>query len=214
MNEEESIGKVLDDIRLAMGSAQYEILIVDTNSQDRTVEIAKSKGARVVSEPRLGYGRAYKTGFEKADGEIIATLDADCSYPPERIPQLVRLLEEEDIDFISGDRLTLLSKDVMSKLHRTGNWILNFTIRLLFFLRMKDSQSGMWVFRKAILPKLHLTSDGMPFSEELKVEVHQRGFRLKEFPIEYRARTGKPKLKSWVDGFNNFRFLFKKRFKG
>lgn len=213
MNEEEAIGKVLDDVRAAMGktSVPYEILIVDTNSKDRTVEIAKEKGARVIDEPRRGYGRAYKTGFKNAEGEYITTLDADCTYPAEDIPKFLKMMEEENLDFITGDRLTLLKKDSMSTMHRMGNWILSTTARLLFSTKIVDSQSGMWFFRRSILPKLKLTHDGMPLSEEIKLEATMRGFRVKEVPIVYSPRKGEAKIRSWADAWLNLRFLFRKR---
>ncbi|MEM2839562.1 MAG: glycosyltransferase family 2 protein, partial [Thermoplasmata archaeon] len=109
MNEERSIGQVIDAIRGSVSdSLSYEILIVDTNSKDRTREIALSKGARIVDEPRRGYGRAYKTGFEAASGEIIATLDADMTYPAEMIEELVNILDSENLDFISTNRFANL----------------------------------------------------------------------------------------------------------
>ncbi|MCI4366606.1 MAG: hypothetical protein L3K08_02520, partial [Thermoplasmata archaeon] len=77
---------------------------------------------------------------------------------------------------------------------------------------LRDSQSGMWVFRRSILPGLKLTQDGMPFSEELKIEVVLRGFKFEEIPIPYRERWGAPKLSSWRDGRRNLQFLFEKRF--
>lgn len=214
MNEEASIGEVLDTIHKAIKDFKdgYEIVVVDTESKDRTVEIAKAKGARVIDEPRRGYGRAYKTGFEKADGEIIATLDADCTYPAEDIPSLVTMLEDENLDFITCDRLSRLEKGVMSAKHRLGNWILKATTNLLFRMHIKDSQSGMWVFRKQILEKIDLTSDGMPLSEEIKIEAWRKGLSAKEVPVIYRIRKGEKKLQSWQDGFKNLKFLFRKRF--
>jgi glycosyltransferase involved in cell wall biosynthesis len=214
MNEEEAIGKVLDDVHAAMEEAAvpYEIMIVDTNSKDRTVEIAKEKGARVIDEPRRGYGRAYKTGFENALGEYITTLDADCTYPSEDIPKFLEMIEKENLDFISGDRLTLLKDESMSRLHRFGNWLLSVTARLLFRTGLKDSQSGMWFFRRSILPGLKLTHDGMPLSEEIKLEAIIRGFRFKEVPINYYPRAGEAKIRSWGDAWLNWRFLWRKRF--
>lgn len=215
MNEEESIGEVLDTINEAMNDfkGDFEVAIVDTESKDRTVEIALSKGARVIDEPRRGYGRAYKTGFEKAQGDIIATLDADCTYPAEDIPGLVKMLDEEELDFITCDRLSKLEKGVMSRKHRLGNWILKVTTNLLFGMHIKDSQTGMWVFRKEILNKIELTSDGMPLSEEIKIEAWTKGLKTKEVPIIYRMRKGEVKLQSWKDGFKNLKFLFRKKFK-
>jgi glycosyltransferase involved in cell wall biosynthesis len=214
MNEEASIGEVMDSVNQAMSEldGEFEVLIVDTNSKDRTREIASEKGARIIDEPRRGYGRAYKTGFQEAQGDILATLDADCTYPAEDIPKLVRMLESEQLDFITTDRLSEMEKGVMSTQHRFGNWVLKFTTNLLFGMRIKDSQSGMWVFRKKILDRIELTSDGMPLSEEIKIEAWRKGLSAKEVPIVYSIRKGEKKLQSWNDGFRNLRFLFQKRF--
>ncbi|HVO77792.1 MAG TPA: glycosyltransferase family 2 protein [Methanomassiliicoccales archaeon] len=215
MNEEESIGRVLDQIHEVMASSdmQYDVSIVDTNSKDRTREIAASKGAIVIDEPRRGYGRAYKTGFEKASGDVIATLDADCTYPAEDIPRLVKMLHEEKLEFITTNRLAHMEKGAMTLKHKVGNTVLNVTTRLLFRVKIKDSQSGMWIFRKEAYGKVDVTDDGMPFSEELKIEAFRK-LRAKEVPITYRRRVGEVKLSSWEDGWKNEKFLWKKRFRG
>lgn len=212
MNEERSIGAVMDSINSTMSSSSYdyEVLIVDV-SKDRTREIAASKGALVVDEPRRGYGRAYKSGFEAASGEIIATLDADCTYPAEDIPKLVDMLLAEGLDFITTDRFAAMEEGAMSGMHRFGNKLLTTASRVLFHVRFHDSQSGMWVFRKECLAGLELTDDGMPFSEEIKIEAFRK-LRAKEVPIVYRRRVGEVKLSSWKDGWKNFKFLWKKRF--
>src|SRR5437879_11906087 len=81
MNEEASIGGVLDEVAEAMrGQGPYEVIVVDTASRDRTVEIARAKGARIVPEPRRGYGRAYKTAFAAARGEALGEDGEDLSY--------------------------------------------------------------------------------------------------------------------------------------
>lgn len=209
LNEEQSIGKVIDEIP---DTFEKEVIVVDSNSTDRTAEIARKKGAKVVNEPRLGYGRAYKTGFQHATGDIIVTLDGDLTYPACKIPQLVSILENENLDFITCDRLSNLNKNAMSFKHRVGNFILSATIRLLFGIKIKDSQSGMWVFRKNILDNLTLKSDKMSFSEEIKLEAWKKNYRVKEIPINYRERVGEKKLLSWSDGIHNLIYLFKKRF--
>ena len=213
MNEEQSIGMVIDDLSQALNQAdiKYEILVVDTNSKDRTKEIATEKGAKIVEEPRRGYGRAYKTGFNVANGDYIATLDADCTYPAESIPDLIRIMEQEELQFITTDRFGELQEGSMSLKHRFGNWVLTFNLNLLFKLRINDSQSGMWVFRRECLSSLDVTSDGMPFSEEIKIEAF-RNLASKEIPIIYRRRVGEVKLSSWKDGKENLLFLWKKRF--
>jgi len=212
MNEEESIGQVIDSVRLALSGWDFEILVVDTNSKDRTREIAAEKGAVVIEEPRRGYGRAYKTGFERSQGEFIATLDADCTYPAEEIPALHKILIDQNLDFITTNRFARLEEGAMSAKHRLGNFALTFTSNLLFRVKIKDSQSGMWVFRREILDRLVLSDDGMPMSEEIKIEAFRK-VRSLEVPITYRKRVGEVKLSSWKDGWKNMKFLFKKRFR-
>jgi len=213
MNEEESIGDVLGSIIQALEPSEFEfeMMIVDTDSKDRTREIAISMGAKVIDEPRRGYGRAYKTGFEDAEGDLVATLDADCTYPAEDIPLIARTLVEENLDFITTNRFARPEEGAFTTSHRFGNWALTFTANLLFGIKIRDSQSGMWVFRRSVLSRLDLTDDGMPLSEEIKIEAFKK-VRAREIPITYRKRKGEVKLSSWRDGRKNFAFLWKKRF--
>jgi glycosyltransferase involved in cell wall biosynthesis len=211
MNEEQSIGLVIDEVRAALGSRDHEILVVDTNSKDRTREIATGKGAVVIDEPRRGYGRAYKSGFERATGDVIATLDADMTYPASEIPKLASMLESQGLEFITTNRFADMEKGAMGLKHRVGNWLLSTTARLLFRVKVRDSQSGMWVFRKDILPRLELVSDGMALSEEMKIEAFRKA-KAAEVPITYRVRVGDVKLNAWSDGLGNLKYLFKKRF--
>ena len=210
LNEERSIGKVLD--MLPRGD-EYEVVIVDGLSTDRTVEIAREKGARVVMEKRRGYGRAYKTGFKEARGEIIVTMDGDLTYPAEMVDELVERLEREGLDFITCDRFRMMERGAMNFTHRLGNWILKVAARLLFRVPLNDSQSGMWVFRREILKKMRLTSDGMALSEEIKIEAFRNPkIKAKEISVPYRPREGEVKLNTWRDRWNNLKFLLKKRF--
>ena len=188
-----------------------EIVVVDNNSTDRTAEVARSLGAVVVSEKRPGYGAAYKAGLSAARGDVVVTLDGDGTYPPEAIPQLVDTLVERRLDFLSACRFPLADRRAMSPTNRFGNWVLTATAMMLFFQPIRDSQSGMWVFRRSILDRLRVTSDGMPFSQEIKLEAILRGFRFGEEHIAYGARIGEVKLQKWRDGWLNLSFLFRKR---
>jgi glycosyltransferase involved in cell wall biosynthesis len=229
LNESASIGHVLESFRAQADSAnprlfpsdplEWELLVVDGRSTDGTPELARAAGATVILEHRPGYGRAYKSGFEAATGEVVATLDGDATYPVEEVPVLVRRLLDRELDFITGNRLAGLEQKAMTREHRIGNWVLNAAVRIAYhhYFRnvpggsLKDSQSGMWVFRRSILDRLKLTQDGMALSEELKLEVVLRGLRFEEVPITYRERWGAPKLSSWRDGRRNLQFLFEKR---
>ncbi|MBI4174027.1 MAG: glycosyltransferase family 2 protein [Candidatus Aenigmarchaeota archaeon] len=207
INEEKSIGRTIKSIQKSLKSARHEILIVDTNSTDKTAKIARSLGAKVINEPRRGYGRAYKTGFRHSRGDIIVTLDADSTYPVESVMDLVKVLES-GCDFVSGMRQR---SEGMSFLHRFGNLAITITANVLFFTHFKDSQSGMWVFRKSLIKEMNLTNDSWPFSGEIKIEAWRHG-KFVEFPIVYRKRRGESKVRSWKVGWENIKFLFKKRF--
>jgi len=211
MNEEASIAAVIDEVRKALAGRDIEILTVDTHSTDRTNEIAAAKGARVIREPRRGYGIAYKTGFAAVRGTYVLALDADLTYPPDAFPEFLAALEADRADFVSGNRMSRFAGDAMSGMHRVGNAILNAAFRVLYRAPVHDSQSGMWAFRRAILPRLQLVHDGMAFSEELKVEVIRQGFRFLEIPIDYRVRVGDKKIRSVSDATRNLVWLVRKR---
>jgi len=215
LNEEESIETVVKAIpkgELNEMGFDVQILVVDNGSEDRTGELARQAGADVIVEPRVGYGRALKTGFSHATGEIIATCDADDSYPVDEIPKLLAILEAEGLDFITTNRLARLERGAMSFRNRLGNRILSTTNRMLFAINIKDSQSGMELFRRDLLNQLRLRSDGMSFSEELKLEACRLAkCRWREVPIQYRRRAGDAKICVWRDGVRNLLFLARKR---
>ena len=206
MNEAEALPEVIRRVREAVPGC--EIIIVDTRSTDGTPEKALELGCRVVDEPRRGYGRAYKTGFEKARGEIVVTLDADLTYPPEEIPRLVERLRREGLDFLNTYRLH--RRRSFTLINYFGNLMLTALMNLLFRTPFRDSQSGMWVLRREVLGRLRLTSDGMSFSEEIKIETWRAGLRVGEEPIAYSRRVGERKLNVLRDGVENALFLIKK----
>ena len=167
-NEEEALGPTIDAIPRGW-CKDLEIMIVDGNSPTAP-EKSHWKGHPCPGTPQ-GYGRAYRTGFDVAKNDIIVTMDADCTYPAELVPELVKRLLDDDLDFITCDRLSLAEDGSMSGLHGFGNWVLSFTARMLFWYGIKDSQTGMWVFRKSVFDyeKMRPTNDGMPLSEEIKI---------------------------------------------
>ncbi|MCI0566878.1 MAG: glycosyltransferase family 2 protein [Acidobacteria bacterium] len=208
-NEDEGIRRVLESLP---GSVD-ERIVVDNNSTNGAGEVALSLGARVLFEGRQGYGHAYRAGLPEATGDIIATLDGDGSYPAERIPALVEMLLAENLDFISGCRFPLENPAAMPWSNRIGNFLLTLAMVLLYGRRIRDSQSGMWIFRRSLLSALVLSSGGMPLSEEIKLETIQKGFRFREVHIPYRDRIGEAKLRKWKDGWENLVFLVKKRWR-
>ncbi len=207
-NEEEGVRLVIG----RMPAIVDEVVVVDNNCTDRTAEVATSLGARVVPATTPGYGAAYKAGLPAATGDVIITMDGDGTYPPEQIESLVDHLIERDLEFVSASRFPLVDPAAMPFTNRMGNWVLTVAAALLFFRSIQDSQSGMWIIRREVLSRLRLTSDGMPFSEEIKLEALLRGVRFGETRIPYGARIGEVKLQKWRDGWLNLSFLVRKRF--
>lgn len=219
LNEEEGIGPTIDSIdreAFKQRDLDIEILVVDGDSDDRTRDIAEEKGARVIVEPRKGYGRAYKTGMPEATGDIIITGDADGTYPFHLTHHYVDILLDEDLDFITTNRFAELGMESMSAKHYLGNFVLSTSLRLLYWVGVKDSQSGMWIFRKQALDRLpkplQAFNDGMPFSEEIKIEMFRcPDIKAREIPSELSARRGEAKIESFSDGWKNLKFLFVNR---
>ena len=207
-NEEEGVRATIEQ----MPPIVDEVLVVDNASTDATAAVAKELGARVVYEARKGYGRAYKTGFAEARGDIIVTMDGDGTYPPDSIPLLLHVLLEEKIDFMSARRWRSKNDKSKSPLRLLGNAILSSATMVLFRRFLIDSQSGMWIFRREILQRIRPESDGMALSQELKILAFTHPeIRCLEMPIYYGERVGESKLNLWRDGFGNLVALGKLR---
>jgi len=218
LNEEKGVGKTIDSIQkdiFKKNNWELDIAIIDGLSKDKTQEIAKKKGAKVIVEKSKGYGRAYKTGMKKTSGDIIITGDADATYPFDRIHTYIQQLLDEDLDFITTDRFADLKHGSMTVKHAFGNIVLATALRILYLINIRDSQSGMWIFKKDALNKiqpLEEFNDGMPFSEEIKIEMFSaKNVKAKEIPSTLSAREGQVKIESFKDGIRNLKFLFKKR---
>jgi glycosyltransferase involved in cell wall biosynthesis len=208
LNEEAGVQRVLG----ALPPFVDEVIVVDNGSTDRTAVVAREMGAIVVSELNRGYGRAYKTGFGRASGDIIVTLDGDHSYPADALSYLLEAFLHCRVGFLSASRFPTLSDEAMSFKHKIGNRILSFTMSVLFLTWVNDSQSGMWIFRRDALHKMKLVSNGMAFSQEIKIEaIKNRDIGFREMFINYSQRVGEIKLQPWRDGFKNLAFLFRKR---
>ncbi len=219
LNEEQGIGPTLDAVdteAFEEAGWSWEFVVVDGASKDCTKEEAESRGARVITEPRKGYGRAYKRGFSEATGDVIVTGDADGTYPFDKTSEYVRHLLDNDLDFVTCDRYGTLHEGSMSAKHHLGNFVLSATLRALFWLKVRDSQSGMWIIRRSALDRIPYEDlpEGMAFSQEIKIEAFKRkDVASAEIPSELHARIGDAVIESWRDGFGNLGALWTKRFK-
>jgi glycosyltransferase involved in cell wall biosynthesis len=203
-NERQNIERTVRSIpraELEAAGIRVEVLVVDNGSTDGTGQLAREVGARVVVQPVRGYGNAYKAGIENSTGDIIATGDADLTYPFGIIPEALSLMRAQEVDFLSTNRLESLDPESMSSSHVVGNRILSAAARTMFRVPFRDSQSGMWIFKRTVWQSLRVRSGGMAFSQEIKLEAHRRGFRCAELPISYAPRGGEAKLRTLRDGF-------------
>jgi hypothetical protein len=209
LNEEQGIERVLG----RMPAFVDEVIVVDNGSTDRTSDVARGFGAMVIREEVRGYGRSYKKGFSHATGDVIVTLDGDHSYPVDALSYLLEAFLHLDVDFLNASRFPVRDPQAMSFKHKMGNLVLSLAMSVLFFRWVRDSQSGMWVFRRSILDRMELVSNGMSFSEEIKVEaLRDPAVRFGEISIQYSSRLGEIKLNPWRDGLQNLLFLARKRF--
>jgi glycosyltransferase involved in cell wall biosynthesis len=202
-NEEKTIEKVIRNIPKEV----FEIIVVDNNSTDKTAEIAKKLGTKVIREKKQGYGYALQRGFKEARGDIIVTLDGDGQYPGEKINELVDYFIENNLDFLNCARFPLQNPSSMPFIRKMGNYFFNLVTFILFGIKTKDSQSGMMIFKKEILKKVNLESGDMPLSEELKIKTILSGFKYDEINIPYYPREGKSKLFPFKHGLINLSFL-------
>ncbi|MCX6750626.1 MAG: glycosyltransferase family 2 protein [Candidatus Pacearchaeota archaeon] len=157
-NEEKGISKVVKSIPISKLKAlgyDTEIMVIDNNSKDKTGALARANGAHVIVQPVRGYGNAYKAGFANADGQIIATGDADCTYPFDILPEVLLKMERENLDFINTNRLKNVNKENMHWTHKFGNHFLETICRMLWWgFPFNDSQSGITVH--LFVKKFHL----------------------------------------------------------
>jgi len=211
LNEAENLPTVMASIprgELADAGWSIEVIVVDNASTDDTAKVARSLGATVVSQPNRGYGNAYQAGFDAATGDVIATGDADCTYPFDALPHLLHIMVARNVEFMTTNRLGVENRHAMKPSHTVANHALSALSRALFRNGLRDSQSGMWIFVRHVWKGIDVRSPGMAFSQEIKNAVTRAGFRCLEVPIEYRVRGGEVKLNALPDGVANLRQLF------
>ena len=197
LNEEKGIGLTIRELKEQLGFEN--ILVVDGNSIDRTVEVARNLGAEVVYQDGRGKGDALAKGIESIRSEInyVVTTDADFTYPAQHIPRMIGILDKNpSIGMVSGNRFT---KDLDSRSLRDvfyfGNRFLALTHNLLNGVILTDPLTGLRVVRAEILRNWKVRSKGFDVEVELNHQVERRGFGIVEVPIRYRERVGEKKLR-------------------
>jgi len=184
-----------------------EVVVADNDSEDDSARLAEAAGARVVVEPRRGYGSAYLAGFAASQGRYIVMADADLTYDFKEIPRFVAELEA-GAELVMGDRMDNIQPGAMPWLHQyIGNPILTGLLNLFFRTGINDAHCGMRALRRDVLPRLDLRTTGMEFASEMVIRASKENLKIAEFPIEYHPRGGESKLSSFRDGWRHLRFL-------
>jgi len=193
LNEEEAIGRVLDEL---IAEGYRNILVVDGYSTDRTVDIAKSKGVSVVYQKGVGKAGAVATAIEIVSTPYMLVMDGDYTYDPRDIKRLLEYAE--GYDEVIGYRVDRVN---IPLLHRLGNRIISLAFSLMLGRRIRDPCSGMYLLKTDLAKKLELTSSGFEIEVEIAGQIAALG-RITEVPVRYRRRIGRGKLRAWRDGFD------------
>ncbi|MGB2710519.1 MAG: glycosyltransferase family 2 protein [Conexibacter sp.] len=209
LNEAENIELCVAKARevLVRNGISGEVVVADNDSEDGSRQLAEAAGARVVHEPRRGYGSAYLAGFAAARGEYIVMGDADLTYDFNEIPRFLAELDD-GADMVIGDRMQNIHPGAMPWLHRyVGNPVLSGVLNFLFRTGVSDAHCGMRAVRRDKLPQLALRTTGMEFASEMVIRAAKEQLDIRQFPIEYHPRGGESKLSSFRDGWRHLRFL-------
>ncbi len=197
-NEAQSIGRVLADLPADIVT---EVLVVDSNSTDGTCEIAAKMGARVLREPRRGYGRACLTGLAGASSpDIVVFLDGDYSDRPDELPLILAPIIEGRADITLGSRLGKQSVRGALPWHAAfGNRLAAVLIRLLYGLTISDL-GPFRAGRADVLRRLELQENTYGWAVEMILKGSLAGFRIVEVPVSYYPRIGKSKISGTLKG--------------
>lgn len=205
-NEEDGISEIAlrvlavkDDLAKA-GVAEFELIVVDDGSRDRTAEIADQiEGVRLIRHPKnKGYGAALKTGFSNAEGDLIGFLDADGTYPPEYFPALCKAAMQ-GADLVIGSRMAGADSK-MPLTRRIGNIFFAGLLTIVGRMHVSDSASGMRVFKRTALERMYPLPDGLNLTPVMSTRAIHEGLSMTEVPIPYSERLGRSKLSVVRDG--------------
>lgn len=208
LNEAESIAQcVATALRvLQENDLDGEVVVVDNGSVDGSGVLARMAGARVVDEPRRGYGSAYLAGFAAARGDYIVMIDADLTYDFEEIPRFIRELDG-GAELVMGNRMDAVQPGAMPLLSRIGNPLMSRFLNLLFKTPIRDTWCGLRAFRRDVLPALGLQATGMELASEMVIRAARVGLDIRELPIALHPREGESKLSPFKDGLRSLRLM-------
>ncbi len=232
-NEENGICATVERVKKVKFKEKSEIIVVDDGSRDNTYrEAGKIRGIRVLKhEINKGKAAALYTGIAAANGDVIATIDADCTYPPESLPEMLKIIRANNADMVLGSRFyhkkrgagillgafrKILSAAAGARnpdhTNFYGNAIFSSLISVLTNRRITDGSTGLRAFRKNILDGMRIKSRGLDWEVEMTTRSIRAGLRIIEIPIDYYPRVGATKLKILKDGIRFFVGIARGRF--
>jgi glycosyltransferase involved in cell wall biosynthesis len=200
LDEEQAIGATLDSLAC---HDLAQVIVVDNGSRDRTAEVARSRGAQVVNEPRRGYGSACLAGIAALNHQIetVVFMDADGSDDPDDLPNLLAPIERGDADLVIGSRATgERESGSLSPHQRFGNWLAASLLRLFYGVCYTDLGPFRAILRDA-LKALAMTDKNFGWTVEMQIKARRHGLRVVEVPVRYRRRrAGESKVSGTAKG--------------
>lgn len=192
-NEEVTLPMVLDDLNKVVPTLagwEYEVIVVDDRSTDRTAELARAAGARVVPNQRSsGKGHALRAGFEAATGEVIAMLDADYSHRAEELPLFLEAIQRNGVGLVIGSRVVGGSEEY-HHVRALGNVFLSASLGLATGRYLSDALNGFKVFKRDVFTGAKFTSANFEIEIEIIANTLRRGYTIVEVSSHERARAG------------------------
>ena len=199
LNEEESIGRVLNDIP---GEIVEEVIVVDNGSSDNTVTVSKGLGANVILEPLKGYGAACLRGISilKQDTDIVVFLDADYSDYPQDLHTVVKPIINDNADMVIGSRMSgEREKGALLPQAIFGNKLATFLIRVFWGFKYTDLGPFRAIKYRDLLA-LNMTDKNFGWTVEMQIKALKKRLRIVEVPVRYRKRIGKSKITGTFSG--------------
>ncbi|MDR2202816.1 MAG: glycosyltransferase family 2 protein [Nitrososphaerota archaeon] len=205
-NEGQTIGNVIERVQATMNlmDLKYEIIVVDDHSCDDSLIVARRYPVRLYSLlVHVGKGMGLRTGFAKAIGNLVVTIDSDGSHLPEELPKLLYPVLNGKADVVIGSRYLFQKKVDAKRLNAFGVRIFNLIIQMFVGVYVTDSQSGYRAMRREVIEVQHLKSFGYEIEAEMLVKTVKSGFRVFEVPISFKQRV------FGVSGVDYLRDVFK-----
>lgn len=208
-NESKTIEKVINDYQKVLPEA--DIYVYDNNSSDKTDEIAKKAGAIVKYEKRQGKGNVIRTMFRDIEADCYLMIDGDDTYPAENAVEMVKLVLDDNVDMVIGDRLSsTYFTENKRPFHNFGNVLVRSLINFLFKSQVKDIMTGYRAFSKSFVKNFPVLSKGFEIETEMTIYALDNNFMLQEVPVGYRDRPegSESKLNTVKDGMKVLRTIF------